>query len=96
MIPAIFTEWPIGLSRQVHAVPPPTSHLQPQICRLHPGRRPVRNHGRPQGRRMAILPSATPEVAMAIEKKPAKNTKKAPAKSLKEKRADKAAKRASK
>lgn len=33
---------------------------------------------------------------MAIEKKPAKSAKKAPAKSLKEKRADKAAKRASK
>jgi hypothetical protein len=45
---------------------------------------------------MAILPSDTPEVAMAIEKKPAKSAKKAPAKSLKEKRADKAAKRASK
>ncbi len=38
----------------------------------------------------------TQEYPMAIEKKPAKNEKKAPAKTMKEKRADKAAKKAAK
>ena len=49
----------------------------------------------PRGPKIQAI-TRTPEKTMAIEKKPAKNTKKAPAKTMKEKRADKAAKKAAK